>query len=259
LRCSFDEIEADLESGFLVMVTGSKFAGGPPFCGALLVPQDRVAQLRGLELPAGLAAYSARFDWPQSLGVASSGHAFALANLGMGLRWEAALAEIEAYAAIPARRRDEIAGAFADTVRRCVAANCDLAFLDEGLWRRKGRAPTIFPILTHKGDEAQARLIYEALRSPGGDKGYMSAPEFARVCHVGQPVVIGKRAALRMCFGMPQANFVAERLSAGVEFGAAFGPVMRDIELTFRKWGALAKRFAATSDATSYSSNIAAS
>ena len=67
LRCSFEDIRADLESGFMVMITGSKFAGGPPFCGALLISPALADRLEDLEAPGGLAADSARFDWPKRL------------------------------------------------------------------------------------------------------------------------------------------------------------------------------------------------
>ncbi|PPD45165.1 MAG: hypothetical protein CTY15_05135 [Methylocystis sp.] len=242
LRCSFEQIKADLEAGFLVMITGSKFAGGPPFCGALLIPKDKVERLRGLSLPEGLTAYAARRDWPESFSCAFDAASFAPANLGMGLRWIAALAEIEAYARIPARLRDDIAALFAESARRCVAGNPDLDFLDAESWRLGGKPATIFPILTHRGDPAQARLIYDSLRASSGA---FDKPELLRVCHVGQPVIIGARAALRLCFGMPQANAVAERVSQGMDIYDAFRPLRLDMELLFRKWGALAKRVVA--------------
>lgn len=239
LRCSVEQIKADLADGFLVMITGSKFAGGPPFCGALLIPPDKAEKLRGVSLPAGLAAYAARCDWPMRFSDAFGAGDFAPANLGMGLRWTAALAEIEAYFAIPAPLRAEIAMLFAESARRCVAGNPDLDFLDAECWRLGGMPATIFPILTHQGDPAQARLIYESLRA---STGVFDAAEYSRVCHVGQPVVIGDRAALRLCFSMPHANFVAARAATGLDIDTAFLPVRRDMELLFRKWGALAKR-----------------
>ena len=243
LRCSFDQIRSDLAAGFLVMVTGSKFAGGPPFCGALLIPPDKVEKLRGLRLPQGFAAYAARCDWPGVFGEAFEEGDFAPANLGMGLRWEAALAGIEAYASIPARLRDDIVALFAETARRNVAANPDLDFLDAECWRLGGAPATIFPIITHHGDIAQARLIYESLRAPGGAG--LEGEEFRQVCHVGQPVLVGSRAALRLCFGMPHAIAVAERVAQGMSLESAFAPLRREMELTLRKWGALAKRIGA--------------
>jgi hypothetical protein len=239
LRCDFDDIRADLEAGFLVMITGSKFAGGPPFCGALLIPPALAEKLRDMRLPPGFAAYAARCDWPESFAGAFADADFAPANLGMGLRWIAALAEIDAYAQIPTRLRDDILARFAESARRCVAGNADLDFLDRECWRLGGRPATIFPILTRGGDPAQARAIYEALRAPDGA---FDAPELSRVCHVGQPVVIGGRAALRLCFGMPHANFVAGRVAQGMSLDTAFLPLRREMELLFRKWRALVGR-----------------
>lgn len=239
LRCSFEQIKADLAAGFLVMITGSKFAGGPPFCGALLIPRDKAARLSQMKLPEGLAAYAARRDWPESFSRAFDAGSFAPANLGMGLRWIAALAEIEAYARIPSKLREDIAARFAESARRCVAGNPDLDFLDAKSWRLGGKPGTIFPILTHRGDPAQARLIYDSLRA---STGAFDKPDLLRVCHVGQPVTIGERAALRLCFSMPQANDVAARVSQGMALDDAFQPLRQDMELLFRKWGALAKR-----------------
>ena len=234
------------------MITGSKFAGGPPFCGALLIPADKAARLQEMTLPPGLAAYAARRDWPERFEKAFDSADFAPANLGMGLRWTAALAEIEAYAKIPARLRDDIAALFAESARRCVAGNPDLDFLDAESWRLGGKPATIFPILTHRGDPAQARLIYDALRASNGG---FDNPEFARVCHVGQPVVIGARAALRLCFGMPHANAVAARVAQGMDLDTAFRPLRQDMELLFRKWGALAKRIGVNGGLTLAASN----
>lgn len=252
LRCSFDQIRADLADGFMVMVTGSKFAGGPPFCGALLLPPQMAARLREMKLPAGLAAYSARCDWPQSFESAFEAATFAPANLGMGLRWEAALAEIEAFAAIPVQLRDDITALFAESARRCVAGNPDLDFLDAESWRLGAKPATIFPIITHHGDVAQARLIYEELRAPDGA---FDTPALSRACHVGQPVVIAGRAALRLCLGMPHANAVAGRVAQGMGLEAAFLPLRREMELTFRKWGALAKRIGASGSLALAASN----
>ena len=47
LRCAADVLRADLAAGFMVMVSGSKFAGGPAFSGALLLPPDMMRRLIG--------------------------------------------------------------------------------------------------------------------------------------------------------------------------------------------------------------------
>jgi hypothetical protein len=241
LRGNLDQIRSDLAAGFLVMVAGSKFAGGPSSCAALLIPADMAARLREMRLPIGLAAYVARNDWPRCLANAFDDCVFPLANLGLGLRWEAALAEIEAYAKISPPLKEEIAARFAESARRCVAGNPDLDFLDSECWRL-GKPATVFPILTQRGDPAQARLIFEALRA---DSAGLDKAEYSKICHLSEPLVVGGRAALRLCYGMPHANAVAERVARGEDLESAFRPLRADMELLFRKWGALAKRIGA--------------
>ena len=66
LRCPADRLRSDLDRGFMVLITGSKFAGGPPLSGALLLPEAIATGLRSAPLPPeGLADYSARLDWPE--------------------------------------------------------------------------------------------------------------------------------------------------------------------------------------------------
>ena len=251
LRCSFDQIRADLEAGFLVMVTGSAYAGGPPFCAALLIPPGLAKKLDALRLPPGFAAYAARHDWPADRAAAFEAADFAPANLGLGLRWTAALAEIEAYAAVPHEARMEILTLFAESARRGVAGNPALDFLDPECWRLGGRPATVYPIVTHRGDPAQARLLHDALRASAG----MFEPSLSRPCHVGAPVLVGGRAALCLALSMPQANAVAARMAAGLDPDAAFLPLRREIELLFRKWGDIASRLGVNGGLTLAASN----
>ena len=109
LRCPAERLRADLDGGLAVMLTGSKFAGGPSFCGALLLPAALVDELRTARPPASPMIYSARLDWPATLRPAFAAGLRHPANLGLGLRWTAALAEIEAYQAIAPALRDRSA------------------------------------------------------------------------------------------------------------------------------------------------------
>jgi len=90
MRLGATRLRGYLERGWMVLVTGSKFAMGPPFAGALLVPA-RLAAARGEipPLPAGFAQYFARAEWPDAWRPLTA----ALAerpNLGLLLRWRAA-------------------------------------------------------------------------------------------------------------------------------------------------------------------------
>ena len=82
-----------LEREAIVFVTGSKFMGGPPFSGFALVPAALAAAAPAL--PEGLATIFRRAEWP-----AAWPGAEALpdgANLGLLLRFEAAIFELERF------------------------------------------------------------------------------------------------------------------------------------------------------------------
>jgi hypothetical protein len=217
LRCPPEAIRADLAQGFAVMITGSKFAGGPAFCGALLLPAAMADRL-AVRPPRGgpLAPYSAALDWPPRLRLAVAAGLAHPANLGLGLRWSAALAEIEAFEATPAAVRVALLAEFERSVRRRVAADPGLELIDQGL--RPG-APGLIPVFHADGQDP--RPAYEALaRGDGG----------GRLCHLGQPVMIGRNAALRVCASMPMITDAAER---------GFAEVEADLDQLFESWARL--------------------
>ena len=206
LRCPAAQVKRDLESGFAVMVTGSKFAGGPAFCGALLLPEALAGRLARADLQAGpLAPYSAALDWPQRLRRRATPGLAQSANLGLGLRWMAALAEIEAYEAIPAAWRLAALAEFDRAVRARVAADDALALVDP---TGRPAAPGLVPIV--HADAGDARRAWLAMsRGEGG----------RRRCHLGQPVAVGPRWALRVCASMPMITEAAERGFGAIEAG----------------------------------------
>ncbi len=66
MRLGRRRIRAYLASGYMVLITGSKFFTGPPFSGALLVPADLSNAVGRTDRMAwGLLDYSARSDWPR--------------------------------------------------------------------------------------------------------------------------------------------------------------------------------------------------
>jgi hypothetical protein len=206
LRCPAGQVKRDLQSGFAVMVTGSKFAGGPAFSGALLLPQGLVDRLARATLGAGpLAPYSAALDWPQRLRRRVAPDLARAANLGLGLRWAAALAEIEAYEAIPAAWRAAALAEFDRAVRSRVAADKTLALVDPP---GQPAAPGLIPIVHADGGDAR-RAWLSLSRGEAG----------RRPCHLGQPVAVGRRWALRVCASMPMIAEAAERGFGGIETG----------------------------------------
>ncbi len=227
MRGSPSRIGELLDRGFLVAVTGSKFFCGPPFCGAVLFPDFLRARLKNFRLPEGVAAQTARYDWPACLRGGSEGFA-CHANIGLGLRWEAALAEMATFAAVPPALAEKIARNFrALAIER--AGQAGLRLLDEASggsdWAR-----TILPIAAPRSAE-QAAELQRALRRPAGAWG-----EAARVFHVGQAVAIGPDQALRVCLGAPTVSDIAALCGSGVPFERALAPLAADLSALFAKW-----------------------
>ncbi|HTX48282.1 MAG TPA: hypothetical protein VME40_02720 [Caulobacteraceae bacterium] len=215
LRCPPEAIRDDLEAGLAVMITGSKFAGGPAFCGALLLPAAVVERIAGVCADATpLGPYSALLDWPAALRRRFGRGLAHAANLGLGLRWTAALAEIEAYVALPTATRTALLAAFSRAVRGRVAADPALRLLDPDLADR-GLAPIVH------ADGSEPRGVYAALQR--GDAGVPP-------CHLGQPVAVGPRTALRVCASM---GMIVEAANTG------FARLEADLDQVFAAWARL--------------------
>ncbi|MCI4677171.1 hypothetical protein K9U39_12980 [Rhodoblastus acidophilus] len=222
-----------LDCGFLVSATGSKFFGGPPFSGALLVPDALHARLRDLRLPEGLAAHSALYDWPAPLRGAAAGFG-SHANIGLGLRWEAALAEMDRFRAVPPGLAQAITAGFRDLVE-ADAREAGLTVLGEA-GESMDWARTIVPIAARRADglplsPEQAEALQRALRRPAEARGYA-----AKVFHLGQAVAVGSDQALRVCLGAPMLSDIAQRCATGVRLDRALAPLAEDIAALFAKW-----------------------
>jgi hypothetical protein len=218
--------------------SGSKFAGGPPFAGALLLPPWIVERLQSARLPQGLLAYTAANDWPQALRVAPDGYFTASANIGMGLRWEAALAELECLFALDIDLHDRVIARFSELVCQHASSSSSFDVIDRDHEEDIG-CRTIFPIVTSDGNgmPLAADAVQRALLAPLRP-GVAGVPD--RVFHVGQSVAVGNRSAVRVCLSAPQITDVGERMRAGKGFEAAFAPLAADLADLFGKWSYVA-------------------
>ncbi|KAA5540513.1 hypothetical protein FYK55_21140 [Roseiconus nitratireducens] len=110
-----------LQLGCLLQVTGSKSFGGPPFSGALLVPEPLRQKFAKLtQCPPGLGDYATRVDWPRDWGVTDQTLNVDY-NIGLLLRWSAATRQMRRFAEVPASMRVEILSTLAKTIRSCIA------------------------------------------------------------------------------------------------------------------------------------------
>jgi hypothetical protein len=215
-RLTPSTLRAYLKAGMMVAVTGSKFLTGPTFSGALFVPPAVGQRLRGRLPKPAFGLYAARAEWPA--GWVANGALPEAANLGLLLRWQAALDELSAFRALPESRVAAFLSAFADAIESRLAVDPRLdPVAARPLDRRPIGAeegwdavPTIFPFRLRDQNgvllsAAATRTVYQTLRDAG--------------LRLGQPVACGVRegvptAALRLC---ASARLVVEALSG-------FGP-----------------------------------
>jgi hypothetical protein len=205
----------------MVLVTGSKFFGGPAFSGALLVPSSLAHARDGRAMVApGLRDYASRSDWPMRWSALRSQFE-SRANLGQWLRWEAALEEIGAYYQVPAAYRAMALRELRAGIENLIALSPSLRLIG-----RETRAaetgdeefcePTIFPFtvggryVSFSSHEcrtlhgALAQDLSHVLRCSDADREIV-----ARRCLLGQPVRVERSegrpiAVLRLCVGARQ-------------------------------------------------------
>jgi hypothetical protein len=226
-RLSAASVRRYFERGHIVLVTGSKFFTGPPFAGALLLPPAVAARLDGpTPLPAGLGAYFGRSEWPDTVAACSA--LPAAGGVGLPLRWEAALAEMRAFQAVPTDTVKASLGRFAATVKRAILANPDLLLHDapplprpddpEGwdatrtLFAFSVRAPHAVdappgerPLLDCEGAARLYAWLNSDLSSCLAEASDAERALGSRLFHIGQPVPVridGRKAgALRLSAG----------------------------------------------------------
>src|SRR5262249_9773826 len=129
MRLGKAQLRAYLNAGFLVQITGSKFFIGPPFARGVLVPRAVADPAAGMAPPPpSFGAYFSRQEWPSGWTRFTAGLPTD-ANLGLLLRWQAALAEMEAFNRIPDRLRIETMTALAQQLRADIAASDCMALV----------------------------------------------------------------------------------------------------------------------------------
>ena len=115
-RISGADIQALLDRECVVLLTGSKFMGGPPFSGMALIPAYWSPPAT---LPQGLAKIFRSAEWPNSW--AACEHLPTNANPGLLLRLEAAQFELERFNALSVSVMSEVIKCFSANARTLAA------------------------------------------------------------------------------------------------------------------------------------------
>jgi hypothetical protein len=163
-------VAAYLRRGWPVVVTGSKFFGGPAFSGAILFPRARLLANGGL---------------PPVLPEA--------ARLGTALRWTAALAVIDAFEPLAAGMTDILSHRGA-AIERALASNPALVPVGGLQPRGSGWPPSIFTFGVRDPLDQRRRLSAAELRP-------FYEHLAGRAVLLGQPVNLGPFGGLRIAIG----------------------------------------------------------
>jgi hypothetical protein len=204
LRMDQGDIQNYINRGYAMTITGSKFFTGPPFNGALIIPEDLTNQWSDVEetIPDGLNEYFYKNEWPGNCKLADNLNEGL--NLGVAMRWYASIVEIERYFQTPLSLRYLGLEMFCDHVAKSIERSPFLEHLpDHNDAVRNGSEfqkikdrRTIFPFFVKKDqrvlDQNEIDKVYHLLNRDLSDKLDFESDELKRLagqdCHIGQPV-----------------------------------------------------------------------
>ena len=264
-RVSRRGLVAALQEGFLVLFTGSKFYGGPPFAGSVLVPRAWDPSLRGLPpMPEEFSSYFSRWEMPESW-AAWTMHLKHRFNLGLLLRWVAGDEAARAYYEVPGKDRFAVLRCFEDLVPRELAGSrwVDLDSVEPvhfpgGAERLLESKTTVFPFRVRTASydaspyfrNADLKQIANWLNRDISEL----LPEvplatrqlLARCFHVGQPVFEGDArhpAVLRIALGAALVTEVGLNVQHGDTLDERLGWLERQVRGALEKLHVIIENF----------------
>lgn len=174
LRVTPEYLRAQLSKGYIVLLTGSKFYGGPPFAGACLLPPRRAREIEALAsleggIPSGLSAYFTKDDVPDCMPILKSALP-AIPNTGLALRWTAALHSMERFQSAPSFMTKRVAQRWVSRVRALAEGFypavevLEAAGIHDELEHRIGHVNTIVSLMVRTGGENGGLLGVKGLK-----------------------------------------------------------------------------------------------
>lgn len=227
-----------LRKGYMVIVTGSKFYGGPPFAGGVLIPPNLNPVAQGIDaFPPGMGDFLTQAQVPTAwtqlrASLPRPG------NPGLLLRWEAALSEIRDYYATPSQLRLRVLRTFEALVPEIISGSPFIDFdtvdplvISDDTERLLESKTTVFPFTVKRPDsdhghynKAELTRIYHWLNDDcsalAGELDPTDRRDLAPKFHIGQPVAIGRDssdgpAVLRIALGGVLLSEIAQNLARG--------------------------------------------
>jgi diaminopimelate decarboxylase len=271
--------------GYLVLLTGSKFFAGAPFCGAVLLPMRCVYEMETAAVeaahveqchPLGMEDYFSQYDFPECMKHVRARMSSSM-NVGLLLRWESALTNMEPFAKIPTRWVRRLCSTYMDRCKAMLRSNWShlVELLDDSSaplpLSPKGRAPK--PVRGRPIDSIISFKVIDTRQgsiTSGGDR-FLDADTLRGIhmllakdlskalpndsvaklrCMLGQPVPLGKDpeagTVLRIAVGADMMNdLYAQRESSDVAgpFVGEDERIMAKLELILDNWGTLHQQF----------------
>lgn len=154
-------------------------------------------------------------------------------NLGLGLRWVAALAHLDRYAEIDESRQRLVKEQFVRLVRSRIDAVKGIRLHQDDEGDHLG-SHAMVPLTVTNGDASfasfeECQAIQVSMRGLNGGP----------ICHVGQAVRLGARTVLRVAASAPDVIGVSARMSTGQSLHQAFGPIESRLDAFFQKLSAI--------------------
>jgi hypothetical protein len=209
LRATPDWVNTLLELDCCLMITGSKFYQGPPFSGAMLVPAKYLDKIKEANESLGFEAIFSYYDFPPNLSLRSSFPK--VINMGLLLRWEAAILEMEKLSALEERRINYVITKWNMEIVQRIEKSQQLSLLQDHAKTNKSIVSFQVKDKDGRGYSAEKlRLLHKNLATlpcqfPGG----------ATKAIMGQTVEQSEGAFLRLALG---SYNVRKLLESGMDF-----------------------------------------
>lgn len=247
MRVTPEYIRSQLSKGYIVLLTGSKFYGGPPFAGACLLPPKRAREIEALAsleggIPSGLAEYFTSDDVPGDSMPNLKSKLPGIPNTGLALRWTAALHSMERFRSAPSFMTKRVAKRWVSRVRALTEGFypavevLEAHGIHEEAEHRIGGANTVVSLMIRTGGKEGGLLGVKGLKQLqlllGTDLSDLcdgttfpeSAREVAKIrAQLGQPVLLGggaRHGVVRLAIG---ATDICEAVESAVAQAASNG------------------------------------
>lgn len=265
MRFDGDFIKWCMGEGMVVIITGSKFFGGPPFSSAVLIPEVEAAGLKNehIFVPQGFSDYFSTYDIDDRLPTLKA--AFApWKNVGLALRWQAALYEMERFYTLDENLRRSIIERWHCTCSYIVSQSSHVRIYknypesssEEILFQESFSSVISVQVMLPNSDFLLSRAanVHELkkihalmtrdlspflLVEPGTDLGVAASTP----CLIGQPVRIMKTdddpGVVRIAISAPMVSFIAQQQS----LDEAFLKIGKEDEIVVRKLSLIADNY----------------